>query len=115
MQPESFKTFLPYFLKLGFSFNYLVILQKLGTVPLLINIFLVNYAQAQAYGAERVMLKYEAAGSFSPWVEGSDRNANRLSLRAELAAGGEASLSTGPGDRLGTRGEACCLAADLTG
>lgn len=31
MLPESFKTFLPYFLKLGFSFNYLVILQKLGT------------------------------------------------------------------------------------
>ena len=52
MLPESFKSFLMIFLKLGFSFNYLVILQKLGTVPLLINIFLVNYAQAQAYGAE---------------------------------------------------------------
>lgn len=52
MLPESFKTFLPYFLKLGFSFNYRVILQKLGTAPLLISIFLVNYARAQAYGAE---------------------------------------------------------------
>lgn len=39
------------FLKLGFSFNYLLILQKLGALPFLINIFLVNYAQAQAYGA----------------------------------------------------------------
>ena len=26
----------------------------------------------------RVMLKYEAAGSFSPWIEESDRNANGL-------------------------------------
>lgn len=55
MLPESFFFFckcLQHFLKLGFSFNYLLILQKLGTVPFLINIFLVNYAQAQAYGAE---------------------------------------------------------------
>lgn len=67
MLPESLKGFLQKFLKLDFSFNYLVILQKLGTVPFLINIFLVNYAQALAYGlAEpRVMLKYKAAGSFS--------------------------------------------------
>lgn len=52
MLPESLKKILQDFLKLGFPFNYLVILQKLGTVPFLINIFLVNYAQAQAYGAE---------------------------------------------------------------
>lgn len=52
MLPESLKEFLQKFLKLDFSFNYLVILQKLGTVPVLINIFLVNYAQAQASGAE---------------------------------------------------------------
>lgn len=39
--------------------------------------FLVNYAQAQAYRAEGDV-KYEAAGSSSPWAEGSDRNANGL-------------------------------------
>lgn len=30
----------------------------------------------------RVMLKYKAAGMFSPWVEGSDRNADVLQLWA---------------------------------
>lgn len=35
----------------------------------------------------RVMLKHEAADSFSPWVEGSDKNANVLCW-AELAAEG---------------------------
>lgn len=49
---DSFLKCLQNSLKLGFSFNYLLILQKLGTVPFLINIFLVNYAQAPAYGAE---------------------------------------------------------------
>lgn len=52
MLSESLKDFLKNFLKLGSSFNYLVILQKLGRVPFLINIFPVNYAQAQAYGAQ---------------------------------------------------------------
>lgn len=33
----------------------------------------------------RVMLKYKAAGSFPPWVEGSDKNANVLCW-AELVA-----------------------------
>lgn len=51
----------------------------------------------------RVMLKYKAAGSFSPWVEGSDKNANGLCW-AELVA---QSLGVGWGaDGGGTGGAA---------
>lgn len=31
----------------------------------------------------RVMLKYKAAGNVSPWVEGSERNADALSRLAD--------------------------------
>lgn len=33
------------------------------------------------------MLKYEAADSFSPWVEGSDKNANVLCWAERVAEG----------------------------
>lgn len=59
--------------------------------------------------APRVMLKYQAAGSCSPWAGGSDRNANtlQLGLRDER----EASLSM-VGDRVGSRRKAPSLGRD---
>lgn len=43
------------------------------------------------------MLKYKAAGGFSPWVEGSERNANELQLWAELAPEGRSLAEPGLG------------------
>lgn len=49
----------------------------------------------------RVMLKYKAAGNVSPWVEGSERNADALSRL--VAEGSQPSKKPGGRELMGGR------------
>lgn len=60
----------------------------------------------------RVMLKYKAAGSFSPWVEGSDKNANGLCWAELVAQSLGAGWGADGGHRRGSWGRAATPQGD---